>query len=130
MAHEGKYRRILATEQSDQVVVRFTTVLVRYALYSDAIADEIGQELDSLLAHYPARSLILDFQGRDFFFRWDFVARLVRLNENARQGNGMLILCDLPAAAIHRLRTSRLIGIVAVSESLDDALAGKVLDPN
>jgi hypothetical protein len=128
MASECRHIRV--TEQGGQLVVRFSTILVRYSLYQDATVDEIRQELDSLLAHDPARPLILDFQGSDFFFRWDFVAMLVRLNKNARHANGMLYLCDLPPAAIHRLRTAKLIRILAVSQSLDDAVAGKVLDPN
>ena len=118
---------ITVTEVGGEIVVRFITILMRYS--SDSI-DDIGQELDSLLAQYPSRSLILDFEGKEFFFRWDFVARLVSLHKKASQADAIIKLCDLPPHAIQRVKTSRLIGFFAISKSLDDGLAGKVLDPD
>jgi hypothetical protein len=124
----SEYSRIAVTDYGGDVVVRFTSIPMRYEIASDAILLEIAQEIDSLLAQYPSRSLILDFEGREFFFRWDFVGRLVRLKKNVNQTHGILKLCDLPPHAIQRLRSAKLLGFFAISQSLDDAVAGKVLD--
>jgi hypothetical protein len=126
----SEYSRIVVTDYGGDVVVRFTSTPMRYDVASDAIFLEIAQELDSLSAQYPSRSLILDFEGREFFFRWDFVVRLVRLKKNVNHAHGILKLCDLPSHAIQRLRTSKMLGFFTISQSLNDALAGRVLDPD
>jgi hypothetical protein len=125
-----EFSRLAVTEHGGDVVVRFTSIPIRYDIASDTIFLEIGQELNLLLAQYPSRSLILDFEGREFFFRDDFVGRLVRLKKNANRRHGILKLCDLPPHATHRLRLAKLMGFFTICQSLDDALAGRVLDPD
>jgi anti-anti-sigma regulatory factor len=132
------YRHIVVEEKDGVLVVRFigleqllaSRVIFEQDPSSRIPIEEIGQELNAVVAHRKPCSLILDFEGKSFVFYDVFFSKLIVLFRKVKLAEGTLKLCDLSPGVIEVLVITGLVRLFPLFEHLDDAMAGKALDPN
>jgi anti-anti-sigma regulatory factor len=91
---------------------------------------EFGQDFQRLAFHNQKCSVVLDLQGQVVSDTERFFCVLVRLFTEVNQAQGTLKLCNPSPPLIDAIRLIRLDRMFSIYESLDDALASVVLDPD
>jgi hypothetical protein len=89
----------------------------------------MAAEFHELATHHSKRSVALDLECRNVSDTDLLFWVLVRLFREVIQVDGTLKLCNLSPPVLDAMSAIRLTGIFAICESLDDALAGSVLNP-
>jgi hypothetical protein len=93
---------------------------------------ELYRELHELADANPRSHVALDLQCQDItpsIKTEILICHLVRLHREVKQAHGTLNLCNLHPSFIDVIRAIRLDRMFTICDSLDDALAGIVLDP-
>jgi hypothetical protein len=135
---EPAHRHLVVEEKDGVLIVRFidlerhlsSKVICERDPSARVTIEEIGQELNALVMEHQSCSLILDFEGKPFVFYDIFFASLVSLFKKVTKALGTLKLCSLPPGVTEVLVVTGLVWLFPLFERLDDATAGKVLDPN
>lgn len=110
-------RRIVVAEEGMVSIVRF----VDKKIVDSASIEQLGEELNSLVAVDNRNVLLLNFEGVEFMSS-AALNKLISLNNNVKKAQGRLKLCNLRAEIKEVFTITRLDRVFDIRKSEIDAL--------
>ena len=118
----GPRRLIQVSEIDGRTVVRFTSPRPILSWSFDEI-ESIAQELYELLRRDGRGSIILDFEGHEYWLPADFESKMVALHRRSQDAGGTLKLCNLSSSIQDQFRSNGLIQLFHIFPTLELALS-------